>query len=99
MYELNFLTYFFYLGALLKAAFFCAEILPREGDLSKESLSDYLMSKYGGGFSLQTWSNLPQGSGLGTSSILAGCVLSALWTVIGMKHEVTSVLHAVNLLI
>jgi len=80
-------------GALLKAAFFCAEILPLKHH--GKSLKNYLADKYGGGFVLNTWSNLPHGSGLGTSSILAGTVLSALWTVAGYQHNTDSVLHAV----
>lgn len=82
------------LGALLKAAFFCAELLP----LHKQptSLAECLMDLYGSGFILNTWSNLPHGSGLGTSSILAGAVISALWTVVGWKHDVESVVHAVR---
>jgi len=54
------------------------------------------MKKYNGGFVLQSWSDLPKGSGLGTSSILAGCIISALWKVVGLQHEITSVLHAVS---
>lgn len=79
-------------GALLKAAFFCSELLPLT---QHRNLAEYLKDKYSSGFVLQTWSNLPHGSGLGTSSILAGSVLSALWTAAGMKHDVSSVLHAV----
>ena len=82
------------LGALLKAAFFCAEILPLVN--TGESLKDFLKQRYGGGFILKTWSNLPHGSGLGTSSILAGTVISALWTVVGFEHDLSSVLHAVS---
>ncbi|XP_057317332.1 L-fucose kinase-like isoform X1 [Hydractinia symbiolongicarpus] len=79
-------------GALLKAAFFCSELLPLT---QHRNLAKYLKDKHSSGFVLQTWSNLPHGSGLGTSSILAGSVLSALWTAAGMKHDVSSVLHAV----
>ena len=84
------------LGALLKAAFFCAEILPLVN--TGESLKDFLKQRYGSGFILKTWSNLPHGSGLGTSSILAGTVISALWTVVGFEHDLSSVLHAVSLI-
>ena len=81
-------------GALLKAAFFCAEILP----LHKQppSLAEYLSQSYESGFVLHTWSNLPHGSGLGTSSILAGAVISSLWTAVGLKHDIDSVVHAVS---
>ena len=43
-----------------------------------------------------TWSNLPHGSGLGTSSILAGAVMCALWQVSGRKFDVTALNHAVG---
>ena len=54
------------------------------------------LSKHGGGFELVTWSNLPQGSGLGTSSILAGAILAALWQITGRKYDVTALNHAVS---
>ncbi len=47
-------------GALLKAAFICAEVVDYP---SSTSLKDQLITKYGGGFELHTWSNLPHGSG------------------------------------
>ena len=43
-----------------------------------------------------TWSNLPHGSGLGTSSILAGAVMCALWQVSGRKFDVAALNHAVG---
>lgn len=49
-------------GALLKAAFICAGILSVHSELS---LSEQLLCTFGGGFELQTWSELPHGSGLG----------------------------------
>ena len=49
-------------GALLKAAFVCCDML----DLtSSASLAEQLTSRYGGGFEMQSWSNLPTGSGMG----------------------------------
>ena len=41
------------------------------------------------------WSNLPHGSGLGTSSILAGAILAALWTATGKKFKLKDMIHAV----
>lgn len=79
-------------GTLLKAAFFCANILSEDSD---DSLQQQLLSKYNGGFILQTWSELPHGSGMGTSSILAGTILAALWKVIGKEPDVDAVVHAV----
>jgi len=79
-------------GTVLKAAFFCAGILSQDGN---DSLHHQLMSRYQSGFELQTWSELPHGSGLGTSSILAGTIIAALWRVVGKVPDVDSVIHAV----
>ncbi len=49
-----------FVGALLKAAFICAEIVEYP---STKSLEEQLSERYGGGFELQSWSNLPHGSG------------------------------------
>ena len=48
-------------GALLKAAFICAEIVQYP---SETRLEQQLMERYKGGFELETWSNLPHGSGM-----------------------------------
>lgn len=121
-------------GALLKAAFICAEIV----DLSShQSLAAQLSGKFGCGFRLQSMSSLPQGSGacvsvlsvfpsvplsrcrlclslcisldpfpclcsyvssgLGTSSILGGAILAALWKAVGQEHSRDSLIHAVSL--
>eukprot|EP00047_Mylnosiga_fluctuans_P004512 m.234963 g.234963 ORF g.234963 m.234963 type:complete len:1084 (-) comp12747_c0_seq1:63-3314(-) len=79
-------------GALLKAAFCCAEIVSLD---DPRSLKDQLLERYGGGFELHTWSNLPTGSGLGTSSILAGAVLAVLWRIAGQQFTPSAVVHAV----
>lgn len=50
----------FIVGALLKAAFICAEIIDMKSELS---LKDQLLTNYGGGFELHSWTNLPHGSG------------------------------------
>ncbi|KAI0236299.1 L-fucose kinase [Lamellibrachia satsuma] len=80
-------------GALLKAAFCCAGIVTFPSCTA--SLSQQLAEKYGGGFELHTWSFLPHGSGLGTSSILAGAVIAVLWTASGRKYDMSSLNHAV----
>ncbi|XP_033113326.1 L-fucose kinase-like [Anneissia japonica] len=79
-------------GALLKAAFICAEVVAFPSDVS---LSDQLQSRYGGGFELHTWSDVPHGSGLGTSSILAGAVIAVLWRISGKSYDHSSLIHAV----
>ena len=57
---------------------------------------DEQLKKHGGGFELHTWSNLPHGSGLGTSSILAGAIMAALWLVSGQKFDIDALNHAVS---
>jgi fucokinase len=80
-------------GALMKAAFVCAGVVEVR---SSQSLAEQL-SKYGSGFELTTISNIPQGSGLGTSSILGGAIMAALWRATGQKHTKDSLIHAVGL--
>ena len=48
-------------GALLKAAFICADIVEFP---SQTSLKEQLMEKFGCGFKLQSISDVPKGSGL-----------------------------------
>ncbi|XP_066439899.1 L-fucose kinase [Eleutherodactylus coqui] len=79
-------------GALLKAAFICSGTV---NAMSGKPLSDQLTERYSGGFELQTWSNLPHGSGLGTSSILAGAVMAVLYEASGRSVDVESLIHAV----
>ncbi|XP_075045508.1 LOW QUALITY PROTEIN: L-fucose kinase [Mixophyes fleayi] len=79
-------------GALLKAAFICSGTVD---PTSEKPLSWQLSEKYGGGIELRTWSHLPHGSGLGTSSILAGAVLAVLYEVSGRSADADSLIHAV----
>ncbi|XP_073911777.1 L-fucose kinase isoform X2 [Castor canadensis] len=79
-------------GALLKAAFICAGIVHIRSELS---LCEQLLHTFGGGFELHTWSELPHGSGLGTSSILAGAALAALQRVAGRAVGTEALIHAV----
>jgi len=79
-------------GALLKATFICAGIV-HVG--SKLSLREQLLHAFGGGFELHTWSELPHGSGLGTSSILAGAALAAVQRAAGRAVGTEALIHAV----
>ncbi|KAL3859604.1 hypothetical protein ACJMK2_009860 [Sinanodonta woodiana] len=79
-------------GALLKAAFVCTEIVDLKSSIP---LADQLMATFGGGFELHSWTNLPHGSGLGTSSILAGAVMAALLTAAGISCDVKGLIHSV----
>lgn len=72
-------------ACLMKACLVFTRLVELE---SGESLSEQLQRKLGGSLELHTWTGLPHGSGLGTSSILAGCVLKALWRL--MKIDVSN---------
>ncbi|NXI71651.1 FUK kinase, partial [Anseranas semipalmata] len=79
-------------GALLKAAFICTQIVQFP---SQKPLRAQLMNSFGGGFEVHTWSKLPHGSGLGTSSILAGAVMASLYRAAGKAASTESLIHAV----
>ncbi|EDQ91540.1 uncharacterized protein MONBRDRAFT_15021 [Monosiga brevicollis MX1] len=79
-------------GALLKAAFCCVEAVDLD---DPRPLREQLLAKFGGGFELHSWSHLPQGSGLGTSSILAGAVMAALSATTGREYDRVALNHAV----
>ena len=63
--------------ALHKAALVLRGVVPNDAD-PRQPLADLLRER--GGLRLSTGTNIPFGSGLGTSSILAGVVLAALHT-------------------
>ncbi|XP_044289983.1 L-fucose kinase isoform X2 [Varanus komodoensis] len=79
-------------AALLKAAFICSDVVSLS---SKKALREQLGERFGGGFELHTWSHLPHGSGLGTSSILAGAVMASLYRASGRSASTESLIHAV----
>ncbi|KAM6123499.1 L-fucose kinase [Phoenicopterus ruber ruber] len=79
-------------GALLKAAFICTRVVQFP---SQKPLRAQLMESFGGGFEVHTWSKLPHGSGLGTSSILAGAVMASLYRAAGKAASTESLIHAV----
>ncbi|NXA53024.1 FUK kinase, partial [Nothocercus julius] len=79
-------------GALLKAAFICTQVVQFP---SSKPLQAQLLESFGGGFEVHTWSQLPHGSGLGTSSILAGAVMAALYRAAGKAASTESLIHAV----
>ncbi|KAK6982593.1 L-fucose kinase, partial [Biomphalaria glabrata] len=79
-------------GSLLKAAIICVDLVDIH---SSVSLTQQLKDNFGCGFEVQSWSNLPHGSGMGTSSILAGAVLAAILTAAGKSFDTTGLIHAV----
>ena len=83
-------------AALLKACVILTRIIDPQ---NVSSFSSQLAVNFEeGGFELQTWSLLPTGSGMGTSSILAGAVLKVLFQSIGVEVDTRSVVHAVLVL-
>ncbi|XP_068595496.1 L-fucose kinase [Brachionichthys hirsutus] len=78
-------------GALLKAVCVCSLVSLS----SQDPLGDQLMQCWGGGVELHSWSALPTGSGLGTSSILAGVLLAAVYRCTGRTYDTDSLIHAV----
>ena len=68
--------------ALQKAALLACGILPKEGgDL------DDILTRLGGGFIMHSEvTNVPKGSGLGTSSILSAACVKAIFEFMGIEH-------------
>ncbi|XP_063052854.1 L-fucose kinase [Engraulis encrasicolus] len=79
-------------GALLKAVCVCSGLVTFP---SQQPLDQQLLQRWGGGLELHSWSLLPHGSGLGTSSILAGAVLAAVYRATGRSYDTDSLIHAV----
>jgi len=69
--------------ALLKAALVLRSVVPAGGDPS-EPLAE-AWREFGGGLRLSTQTAIPRGSGLGTSSIMAGAVLTCLSRSLGVE--------------
>lgn len=69
--------------ALQKAALVACGIIPSEGgDL------DEILARLGGGFKMNSEvTNVPKGSGLGTSSILSGACVKAIFEFMGISYE------------
>lgn len=68
--------------ALHKAALIACGIIPYDKDVSVEEIT----KKLGGGLYLSTQViNIPRGSGLGTSSILAGACVKAIYGILGKE--------------
>jgi len=88
-------------AALLKCALLSIGIvnLPETNDVtSSSSLQKQLLVHTNGcGIEIKSWSNLPTGSGLGTSSILAACIIAAAARVCGKHLSEDSLVHAVLL--
>ncbi|TRY62113.1 hypothetical protein TCAL_04202 [Tigriopus californicus] len=63
--------------------------------LTQGTLEDLLAKHFEGGIEVETWSDLPEGTGLGTSSILAGTILACLWDCMGLVFTIDDIIHGV----
>ena len=79
-------------GSLIKCCLIAAGTVYMETD---RPLDKQLEALCGGGLDISLWSDLPQGSGLGTSSILAGACLASLWTAAGLEYSRSDLVHGV----
>jgi fucokinase len=79
-------------GALVKCCLLAAGLVTMNGP----PLDRQLRQRLDSGLRLELWSRLPQGSGLGTSSILAGAVVAACWScAAGSCYTRSDLVHAV----
>ncbi|XP_076049202.1 L-fucose kinase-like isoform X2 [Oratosquilla oratoria] len=78
-------------GALIKAVLHYCKVVDVYADVS---LEEQLSQRYGAGLEIETWSRLPQGSGLGTSSILAGGLVGAVATLLGYSPKPHHLIHS-----
>ena len=81
-------------GCLMKAVCIYTKLVELD---SSETLDEQLQRKIGGTLELHTWTNLPHGSGLGTSSILIGCVLTAIWNLMKVKASSKDIIYSILL--
>jgi fucokinase len=79
-------------ACLMKAVFLFTRLIDFN-DVS--SLDQQLLRKLNGSFELHTWTGLPQGSGLGTSSILIGCVLKVVWHLMGIDVSAETLSYSI----
>lgn len=80
-------------GALPKTVLlFCG--LVRLHDPSSRSLRQQL-AEAGGGIEIESWSQLPTGSGMGTSSILAATLVACVGRAMGVAYDADMLVHAV----
>lgn len=79
-------------GALLKAVCVCSGLVSLS---SQHALGHQLLHRWGSGVEVHSWSELPTGSGLGTSSILAGALLAVVYRCTGRSYTTDSLIHAV----
>lgn len=79
-------------AALLKACLLCTGVVRLDTEIP---LSVQLQENCGAGLEIESYSNLPMGSGMGTSSILAACILTAIARAAGQICDKSSLVHEV----
>ncbi|KAL3076274.1 hypothetical protein niasHS_013545 [Heterodera schachtii] len=82
------------IGSLLSSILIVAGIV-REELVGGERIRRFSMAGPGRGLHISTNSDLPHGSGLGTSSILSAAILAALWRLFGRTFRQSELVHAV----
>lgn len=80
-------------ACLMKAACVFTKLI----EFNEQNLGEQLKKKLNGSLELCTWTGLPQGSGLGTSSILIACVLKVIWYVMGIQVSNETLIYSVLL--
>ncbi|XP_047496936.1 LOW QUALITY PROTEIN: L-fucose kinase-like [Penaeus chinensis] len=78
-------------GALVKVVLLYCRLVDLH---SEDTLTSQLTERYNAGVEVEVWSQLPQGSGLGGSSLLAGTLVSAMAVLLG--HPPPSHSHLVH---
>lgn len=63
---------------------------------SAEALSEYLRTTFGGGIHISCVSDLPAGSGMGGSSILAAAALHSLSALLGLSTSLDALVSLVS---
>jgi len=79
-------------GALVKTVLLYTGLVSLS---SPEDLQEQLQKSLGSGLHVICTTTLPQGSGLGTSSIMAGGLLKAIGAAAGQDYDPSSLVHAV----
>ena len=75
-------------GALAKAVLVATGVISLSGDSLAKQLAE-------GGLEIESWSSLPVGSGMGTSSIMGVALVAAIGRVLGRSYEPSALIHAI----
>ena len=85
-------------ATIVKVCLFVAGILHPVSSSQdpKGTLKQQLLAAFSSpGVEIQSWADLPEGSGLGTRSILTGTILAAIWTLASRSYDIETLCHAV----